>query len=167
MLELARGRPDAAVELAFDATERTEKAHAPVAAERSRIVAAKALSRAGYRDRAVYELNRSVGVLTDLGAYGYQAEAERELARLGRRAARRRPATGGQVLAGDQLDRLTPQERDVAALVRTGATNRQIAATLFMSEKSVERHLSRIFTKVGVRTRTALALLVAEHKGAS
>lgn len=42
-----------------------------------------------------------------------------------------------------------------------GLTNREIAATVYISDKTVERHLSRIFAKVGVSSRTALALVVA------
>ena len=49
----------------------------------------------------------------------------------------------------------------VTALVRLGHTNREIAATLFISEKTVERRLSRIFEIVGVRNRSALASLIA------
>ena len=49
----------------------------------------------------------------------------------------------------------------MAALVAQGRTNREIAAALFLSEKTVERHLSRIFGKLGVSSRAALAARVA------
>ena len=62
---------------------------------------------------------------------------------------------------------LTERERDVAELVGRGHTNREIAATIFVSEKSVERYVSRIFTKLGVSRRTELALRVAAELAAT
>ncbi|WP_329430450.1 AAA family ATPase [Streptosporangium sp. NBC_01495] len=56
---------------------------------------------------------------------------------------------------------LTPSERQVAQLAATALTNRQIAERLFVSEKTVEAHLSRTYRKLGVRTRTQLALQLA------
>jgi DNA-binding CsgD family transcriptional regulator len=52
---------------------------------------------------------------------------------------------------------LTPAEARVAALVAEGKTNREVAAALFLSERTVEGHLSRVFGKLGVRSRTELA----------
>jgi len=56
---------------------------------------------------------------------------------------------------------LTGRERDVAELVAQGRSNRQVAATLFLSEKTIESHLAGAFVKLGVRTRTALAAALA------
>ena len=53
------------------------------------------------------------------------------------------------------------------ALVAAGSTNRQIADELFLSQKTVARHVSNIFTKVGVTTRTAAARFAFEHGVAS
>jgi DNA-binding CsgD family transcriptional regulator len=55
----------------------------------------------------------------------------------------------------------TPAERQVAELAATGLTNRQIAEQLFLSEKTVEAHLSRAYRKLGVRSRTQLAVHIA------
>jgi DNA-binding CsgD family transcriptional regulator len=52
---------------------------------------------------------------------------------------------------------LTPAERRVAVLVAAGQTNREVAAALFLSERTVESHLTRVYTKLGVRSRTELA----------
>ena len=52
---------------------------------------------------------------------------------------------------------LTPRERQVLALIAEGATNRQIGAALFMAEKTASVHVSRILTKLGVRSRTQAA----------
>jgi DNA-binding NarL/FixJ family response regulator len=51
--------------------------------------------------------------------------------------------------------------REIAEFVAQGLTNRQIAARLFLSEKTVESHLSKSFTKLGVASRAALAAVVA------
>jgi len=52
---------------------------------------------------------------------------------------------------------LTPAEERVAALVAEGRTNREVAAVLFVSDNTVEFHLSHIYRKLGVRSRTELA----------
>ena len=53
---------------------------------------------------------------------------------------------------------LTPVEQRIAALVADGQTNREVAAGLFLSVRTVESHLGRIYRKLGVRSRTELAL---------
>jgi DNA-binding NarL/FixJ family response regulator len=85
----------------------------------------------------------------------YADEAARELRRLGRRVARK--ARGPE--AGDMG--LTARELEVARLVTAGKTNREIAAELFLSEKTVETHLSHAFAKLGVSSRAALAGVLA------
>jgi DNA-binding CsgD family transcriptional regulator len=52
---------------------------------------------------------------------------------------------------------LTPSEERVAALVAEGKTNREVAAALFITERTVEGHLTRIYPKLGVRSRAELA----------
>jgi DNA-binding NarL/FixJ family response regulator len=58
------------------------------------------------------------------------------------------------------LNTLTNRERDVAGLVATGIANREVAAQLALSEQTIERHLSRIFAKLGIPSRVALAVAV-------
>lgn len=53
--------------------------------------------------------------------------------------------------------RLTRREREVAAMVATARSNREIAAELYVNTKTIEFHLANLFTKLGVRNRTALA----------
>jgi DNA-binding CsgD family transcriptional regulator len=53
---------------------------------------------------------------------------------------------------------LTAAERRVAALAAEGRTNREVAAALFVGERTVETHLSHIYAKLGVRSRTELAV---------
>jgi DNA-binding NarL/FixJ family response regulator len=58
---------------------------------------------------------------------------------------------------------LTARELQVLRLVATGKTNRLIAADLFLSEKTVARHLSNIFTKLGLSSRAAATAYAYEH----
>ena len=58
------------------------------------------------------------------------------------------------------ITRLSPHERQVAAFVENGATNLEIAKALFVSEKAVEYHLSNAYRKLGIRSRTELAVLL-------
>jgi DNA-binding CsgD family transcriptional regulator len=80
----------------------------------------------------------------------------RELRRLGRRVARPAPPAHGIGLAS-----LSRREREVADQVAAGRTNRAIAGALFLSEKTIESPLARIFRKLDVRSRVELAGLVA------
>ncbi|HZB47683.1 MAG TPA: helix-turn-helix transcriptional regulator, partial [Mycobacteriales bacterium] len=91
------------------------------------------------------------------GAVRLADATARELRRLGRRAPGR--TAGPEHAAGSPVP-LSHREREVAGLVTEGRTNREIAAALFLSEKTVERHLSRIFAKLGVSSRAALAARV-------
>jgi DNA-binding CsgD family transcriptional regulator len=65
------------------------------------------------------------------------------------------------------LDRLTAREMEIARLVRDGRTNRQIARVLGLSTKTVEAHLSRIFAKLSIPSRTVLAVLVTTGERAA
>lgn len=149
---LARGDASRAAQIALDAAARAADAGAPGEAGRCRILAASALARAGQHSGAIGTLELAVEQLGRIGAHGYRAQAETELRRL-RRSAK----------AQQGVDSLTRREREVAEHVREGRTNREIASMLFLSEKTVERHLSRVFEKLGVSSRTAVAVLMAER----
>lgn len=101
--------------------------------------------------RAVQELEQVVAVAEEIGATTVRELAVRALRSLGIRTWRR--AAGGAVL--------TPREEEVAGLVAAGVTNREVAARLFLSTKTVERHLVNIFRKLDVRNRTELAARLA------
>jgi DNA-binding CsgD family transcriptional regulator len=83
-----------------------------------------------------------------VGSELWADRARAELRATGERARRRDPSTLGE---------LTPQELQVAKLVATGLTNREVAARLFLSPKTIETHLAHVFQKTGVRTRAELA----------
>ena len=155
---LAGGDAAEGARIALDGVARAEGAGAPVEAGRCRILAAKALVQAGRRAEAIAELERASEQLGRVGAHGYGSRAEKALLRLGGRAGRRPSAGAGRE---DGLRSLTEREREVAELVHRGLTNHDIATAIFISEKTVERHLSRIFAKLGLSRRTELALQVA------
>ena len=106
---------------------------------------------------------RALGAAADLtaaqavpGAVRLHDEAARELRRLGRVTPGRQRRLGRGELSG--------REREIAELVAQGFRNREIATELFLSEKTVEGHMTNIFAKLGVSSRAALA---ARHVGAA
>lgn len=108
--------------------------------------------RAGRRKEAREPLEEALGAFRHLGAAPWGDRAEREL-----RAAGGRPSTSPGETA---LAELTPHEVRVALIVAGGATNRDAAAELYVSPKTVDFHLQRIYRKLGVSSRTELAHLV-------
>ena len=90
----------------------------------------------------------AVAIFEECGAEGWAEKARSELWRIG---GRRRE------------EGLTPAEQRVAALVAEGRTNREVAAALFLGERTVEAHLSHIYAKLGVRSRTELAWTLASE----
>jgi DNA-binding NarL/FixJ family response regulator len=157
---LAEGSPVKAAELALAAVAAAEEVGAVIEAARARTLAGRALAQSGQRDTALRQLSRAEADLGASGAEGFRREAAAELRRLGRRV-RKRPA------ASVGLSSLTEREHEIAALVAEGWTNRQIATRLFISEKTVETHVSHILAKVGVQTRTGLAARVMSERRAS
>jgi DNA-binding NarL/FixJ family response regulator len=61
------------------------------------------------------------------------------------------------------LSDLTPREREILQLVLAGRTNKAIAATVAVSEKTVEFHLTKIYTKIGTRTRMMAGIWAMQH----
>ncbi len=157
---LEAGEPGPAAEAALAAAADAERASAPIEAARARTLAGRALALAGDREGAVAELDRAEKELEACGAPSYRAEAVRQLERLGRRPRPDPPKdTPGSALAS-----LTAREAEVADLVAAGNTNREIAAILYLSEKTVESHLSHIFTKLGVSSRARLTTLLGRER---
>ncbi len=156
---LAAGDAPAAATRALEGAAAADGIGARVDAGRCRILAGRALHEAGEDDRAVEELSRAADALDTCGAVRYRDEAERELRRLGRRDHRRR---GGHRPSGDGLAVLTARELEIARLVVDRRTNPEIAATLFLSQKTVETHLRNTFRKLGVSSRVELARAVEQ-----
>jgi ATP/maltotriose-dependent transcriptional regulator MalT len=156
-VELYTGDPARAAGRALASAAAADEAGSPVEAALSRTLAGLALAQNGEHDRAVTELKRAARVFEECGALRYRDEAERELRKLGYRIHRRtRPGSAD----GTALESLTERERQLAQLVADRKTNPEIAAELFLSQKTVETHLRNIFRKVGVSSRVELARVI-------
>jgi DNA-binding CsgD family transcriptional regulator len=102
------------------------------------------LRRQQQKRRAREALERALAIFERLGAQVYEERARSELARIGGRAA----AAGGE---------LSETERRIADLVAQGRSNKEVAAALSLSPKTVEWNLSKVYAKLGVRSRAELA----------
>jgi DNA-binding NarL/FixJ family response regulator len=142
---LAGGRDEAALPTLRAACRRWLELDAPYDAARVRLLLAGTYQALGDADAAVRELDAAQVVFARLGATLDVREV----------AARRGRAT----LPGG----LTGREAEVLALVAAGRSNREIAAVLVLSHKTVARHLSNIFAKLGVSSRTQAAAYAFEH----
>ena len=111
-------------------------------------MAGRTLRRAGRRTAARALLRDAESAFDACGAVPWAEQARRELSASGERARPRRPET---------RDELTAQELQVAMIVAEGASNREAAARLFLSPKTIEKHLGNAYRKLGVRSRTQLA----------
>jgi DNA-binding CsgD family transcriptional regulator len=111
------------------------------------------LRRANRRSEAREQLRRAVELATICGATPLAARAETELRATGARP--RRTALSG-------IESLTPSERRVAQRAAESATNREIAQALFVTQKTVEVHLSSVYRKLGISSRSQLPALLAE-----
>jgi DNA-binding CsgD family transcriptional regulator/tetratricopeptide (TPR) repeat protein len=136
----------AAAEAAFERA-RTALAELPMPYEKARVdyVHGLTLRRAGRRRAAADRIATARQVFVRLGARTLVERCDREL-RTGR-ATRRAAGPAG----------LTEQEQTVAALVATGLSNREVAAEMLLSVKTVQFHLTRVYAKLGVRSRAELA----------
>lgn len=161
-VRLARGDTAAALEMARDAAEIADRLGNPLAGGRARLLAGRALAAAGQRDDAVAELSSANAQLSGCGAAKETDAVARELRRLGTRIPRRARPHG----PGTGMVALSSREREVAGLVASGKTNKDIAAVLYLSEKTIESHLARIYGKLDVHSRAALtAMIVREGAG--
>jgi DNA-binding CsgD family transcriptional regulator len=144
------------------AYERALTAHALAGADkfewaRTELLFGARLRRSGRRADAREYLRRAHARFAEMELTRWADRAAHELAATGETARRRR--------VGNE-EPLTAQETRVAQLVGRGMTNREVAAMLFVSPKTVEYHLSNVYRKRGVRSRTELARLMADqHDG--
>ena len=148
LLLLARESLDEAFAAAKEAAAGFERRGFPLHSGRSLLVAGEALRRAGQRRRAGRVLDAARAIFLELGAVRWVERCDTEL-----RTARPRPRRDRE---------LTPAESRVAELVAQGKKNSEVAAQLFTTVSTVEAHLTRIYRKLGIRSRTELARLVAD-----
>jgi len=141
LVEAARSSFDEALAAAGEALRQHE--HLPIPFERARtlLVQGVVLRRAKQRRAARRSLSEALGVFEELGAPLWVERARAELARIGGRS------------SGDEL---TPTEAQVAARAAAGETNREVAEALFMSVKTVEANLSRVYRKLDISSRRQL-----------
>jgi DNA-binding CsgD family transcriptional regulator len=150
LLLSARGDLDGAATTLDQAL--TEHARLPIPFERGRTLLVKGQihRRRNERRLAREALLESIAVFEELGAPLWAEKARAEL----RRTGLRRGARG----------ELTPTEETVASLAASGLTNRQIAERVFVSPKTVEANLARVYRKLGIRSRAELGARMTERK---
>jgi DNA-binding NarL/FixJ family response regulator len=152
-LEAARGHHEQA-DTAYQAGLKHVR-NLPLSFDRALLEAAygRFLRRTGRRADAVAQLTAARGRLARLDAQPYLERCDRELGACGHPPPRRQPGPRAT---------LTPQELTVARLVAAGRTNRQAAAALVVSVKTIEYHLSNAYAKLAVTSRTQLTLALRE-----
>ncbi|MEV2227894.1 AAA family ATPase [Streptomyces phaeochromogenes] len=135
-----------------------ERAHAsrpmPFELARTRLVCGEALRRFRCPAAAREPLRAAQQAFAALGATPWAARAAAELAAAGHRSDPRD-------IQSPRMDRLTPQELQVARAIGEGLSNVEAATALFLSRKTVEAHLTRVYRKLGIRSRTDLARCLA------
>jgi DNA-binding CsgD family transcriptional regulator len=143
----ARGEIDEAMNLLEDAVAQHEEVDDLYGRARA-LLALGVLRRRARQKRAAREaIAEALAGFEHLGAATWVERARSELGSIGGRS---------------REDGLTPAERRVATLVAEGRTNREVAAALFLGERTVASHLTHIYAKLGIRSRTELARVLPE-----
>ena len=142
-LKIADGDIPAALELLEHALAAHQTLPMPFEQAQTKLIFGRALRRSGHRRDARRELADAQAAFRRLGTPIQERQATAELASVGGR----RPIE----------NQLTPAEHRIADLVAAGQTNREVAEALFLGVRTVESHLSRIYHKLGLRSRTELA----------
>ena len=150
LLAAQAGALDDAVVSYEEALEWHAKVELPLDRGRTLLALGAAQRRAKRRSQARATLEEAIAIFDRIGAELWSNRARTELRRISGRA----PAPG----------ELTPAEERVAELVAEGKTNREVASVLYLSERTVEGHLSRIFGKLGIRHRTELSRALASRQ---
>ncbi len=142
LVAAARGDVEQALALLAQAVAQHEAVGDPFGRARA-LFALGVVKRRGRQKRPARDaIEAALEGFKAIGASGWAARARAELGRVGGRT---------------REEGLTAAERRVAALVAEGRTNREVAAALFLSERTVASHLTHIYAKLGVRSRTELA----------
>jgi DNA-binding CsgD family transcriptional regulator len=138
---------DAADRLYREAIERLGRTSIRTSLARAHLVYGEWLRRQQRRSDAREQLRRAHQMYTAMGADGFAERTRRELGATGETARKRSVETAGG---------LTPQETQVAELAREALSNAEIGARLFISPRTVEYHLGKVFTKLGINSRIQL-----------
>ena len=148
LIAAARGDLDEGVRLLGAAREAGDALPLPLERARTDLCLGRVLRRAKRRAQAREALGRAIAAFDALGSPLWAQQAREDLARI-----------GGRSRAGG----LTATEARVAALVSEGRSNKDVAATLFVTANTIEAHLTSVYTKLGVRSRNQLAKALAEQ----
>ena len=148
---LAEG--EAAERLYREAIERLSRTRGSETLARAHLLYGEWLRREHRRVDAREQLRVAHAMLLDVGMEAFAERARRELLATGERVRKR---------TVDTLDELTPQELQVARLAAGGKTNREIGAQLFLSPRTVEWHLSKVFSKLGIASRMELSSALSD-----
>ncbi len=144
----------AADELYREAIDRLSRTRLRPELARAHLLYGEWLRRQGRRADARGQLRTAHGMLAAIGMEAFAERARRELVATGEKVPKRSAGTA---------DPLTPQEEQIARLAREGRTSPEIGAELFLSARTVEWHLGKIFTKLGIGSRRELhAALVGQ-----
>ncbi|MGE0134012.1 MAG: LuxR C-terminal-related transcriptional regulator [Dehalococcoidia bacterium] len=154
LLAAAAGEHEAARRAFEESADCYAAAHAPFETARVRLDLARALDLAGYRTSALREIESALTTCIELGARSEAARARTLLAELAGQ-----PATDARESADDAG--LTARETEILRLIASGLSNRAIADELVLSVRTVERHISNLYGKLGVDGRTARAAVTA------
>jgi DNA-binding CsgD family transcriptional regulator len=122
----------------------------PLELARIQLLYGEHLRRHRRRTEARVQLREALEAFERLGAEPWSERARAELRASGETARKRDPSTATQ---------LTPQERQVARLVGEGLSNKEVAAQLFLSPRTIDAHLRNVYAKLGINSRTQLARL--------
>jgi DNA-binding CsgD family transcriptional regulator len=145
----------AAEELYREAVERLGRTKVHPESARAHLLYGEWLRREGRRVDAREQLQPAYEMFDEIGMQAFGERARRELAATGAKARKRSPDTRGQ---------LTPQEGQIARLAREGLSNPEIGAQLFISARTVEWHLRKVFAKLGVTSRRQLRTAFPEER---
>lgn len=157
VLAAQRRNHDAIAAAARSVTD-AQAARSPVEIARSRLLLGHIQAALGEGEQAIGTLTQAEADLAVLGVERERDLAARQLRTLGKRPPRR---SGTPHPRPEGARRLSMRERQVAQLVAAGRTNRQIATQLHITENTVETHLKRIFAKLGVSSRAAVATMTS------
>jgi len=141
-----------------ESIERLEHTPARIELARSRLLYGEWLRRERRRVDARAQLRSAHEALESMGAEAFAERARRELLATGQKARERRPET---------RDELTAQETQIASLARDGLSNPEIATRLFISPRTVQYHLRKIFIKLGISSRAQLDRVLPGDPGGS
>lgn len=142
LIAVARGDLSGGAEAIEAAIDLHHAAGDPFGHARTLLALGMARRRLRQKRTARQAIEAALAEFVALGALGWAATARVELGRIGGR---------------QRLEGLSPSELGVATLAARGQTNREIAAALFLGERTVAGHLTRIYSKLGIRSRTELA----------